>query len=61
MPIHEYRCIKCEKTYEIFLQHSDKEPTKCEDKDCNGKLERIMSKNTFKLKGKGWAEDNYCK
>lgn len=59
MPIFEYFCKGCNKTYEIFLQTMEKEPKKCEK--CDGKLERIISTTSFILKGEGWGNMAYTK
>lgn len=59
MPIYEYKCKRCGKTCEAITS----EPFHAIDcPHCDlGVAERILSKTTFVLKGKGWAKDNYCK
>lgn len=49
--IYEYQCRKCGKLYEIITNDYDKTTDTCE---CGYIAERIMSKNTFKLRGVGW-------
>lgn len=57
MPIYEYKCIKCG-IFEVEQKITEQKLTicpKCSTKD----LEKIISINTFSLKGKNWAKDNY--
>ena len=54
--IYEYECCKCGKIIEIITNDYDKEFIVC---DCGYVAKRIMSKNTFKLRGVGWSNDNY--
>lgn len=55
MPVYEYQCEKCERETEKLQKITDKPLKKCEY--CGGKLKRIISRNSFYLKGKGWARD----
>lgn len=61
MPIYEYKCKDCEKTYEKFyttISEAEKSPLdNCPD--CQGELEKMISQSTFKLKGTGWYETDY--
>ena len=57
MPIYEYRCQSCEKTFEFMQRMSDDPKTTCEE--CSGKLERLISQSAFHLKGGGWYKDLY--
>ena len=59
MPIYEYRCKKCDSTFEVLLNASDKEPAKCDE--CGSKrIGRIMSQTSFVLKGSGWYKTDYA-
>lgn len=58
MPIYEYKCKECEKTSE-HLQKVDDPPPLCPK--CNIKMERVISKASFHLKGPGWSPDGYAK
>lgn len=59
MPIYEYRCSKCGKTFEA-LQSVTAEPIrKCIH--CQGKAKKIVSRSSFQLKGKGWYLTDYKK
>jgi putative FmdB family regulatory protein len=57
MPIYEYECKKCKKTFEISQSIKD-EPLKVHDV-CGGEVKRIISKTSFQLKGTGWYQTDY--
>ncbi|MBL7714085.1 MAG: zinc ribbon domain-containing protein [Bdellovibrionales bacterium] len=59
MPLYEYRCEKCEKTIEAMQKFSDAPLETCEF--CGGKLHKLMSLNSFSLKGTGWYSTDYKK
>lgn len=58
MPIYEFECTKCGNQTEIWQKFSDKPITKCER--CNGKVKKLISQNTFHLKGSGWYVTDYA-
>lgn len=58
MPIYEYQCVKCKKSFEYMQSMSDPPKKKCEK--CGGKLERVISPAGFVLKGGGWYKDLYA-
>ncbi len=58
MPIYEYRCADCKKTFEVIQKFSDDPIKKCEH--CSGtKVEKLISQSSFVLKGGGWYQDGY--
>ncbi len=57
MPIYEYRCDACGETLEAIQKFSDKPLTKC--RKCGGRLEKLLSRSGFLLKGGGWYADGY--
>ena len=57
MPIYEYRCQSCEKTFEFMQRMSEAPKSSCEE--CGGALERLISQSAFHLKGGGWYKDLY--
>lgn len=59
MPIYEYHCEKCDKTTELTHGMSEKRSPKCPK--CGKKMERIISRNSFQLKGSGWYKTDYPK
>jgi putative FmdB family regulatory protein len=59
MPIYEYRCLKCGKTFEALQSISAEPITKCIH--CQGKAKKIVSLSSFQLKGKGWYITDYKK
>lgn len=58
MPIYEYECARCGSVEEVFQKYSDKPLTKC--KKCSGKLHKLISQNSFHLKGSGWYATDYA-
>jgi putative FmdB family regulatory protein len=59
MPIYEYQCDKCGKTFEIFQKMVDKPLTEC--RECKGRLHKLISQCSFQLKGTGWYVTDYKK
>ena len=57
MPIYEYRCKSCGKEFEVIQQFGDGVLRKC--RDCSGRLEKLISRAAFQLKGGGWYDDGY--
>ena len=57
MPLYEYRCLKCGKEFEFLQKFSDAPKRKCEE--CGGKLEKMVSRTSFHLKGGGWFDQGY--
>ena len=59
MPIFEYECKKCKsRQEEIQESHKSDNPT-CAI--CKVKMRRLVSLNSFQLKGGGWYKDGYQK
>lgn len=53
MPLYEYKCKKCNKTFEFLEKITDEPKTICPD--CGvSTLKRQISPAGFKLKGTGW-------
>ncbi|MFO7665800.1 MAG: zinc ribbon domain-containing protein [Desulfobacterales bacterium] len=57
MPIYEYQCTKCGHIEEAIQKFSDKPLNKC--RFCSGKLHKLISHNSFQLKGSGWYATDY--
>jgi len=57
MPIYEYECTKCGEIEEVIQKFSDKPINKC--RFCSGKLHKLISHNSFQLKGSGWYATDY--
>ena len=58
MPIYEYECVKCHQTTEAVQKFSDPPLTDCPH--CHGRLKKLMSLNSFHLKGSGWYVTDYA-
>lgn len=58
MPTYEYRCNACHREFEYQQRMSDDDLVKCEA--CGqDKLEKLISRTAFQLKGSGWYKDLY--
>jgi putative FmdB family regulatory protein len=57
MPIYEYVCEKCGNHLEVIQKVSDEPLKRCSN--CRGKLEKIISRTSFQLKGSGWYKSDY--
>lgn len=57
MPIYEYRCTACERVTEVIQRMGARGPRKCEY--CDGKMEKLISRTSFMLKGGGWFAEGY--
>lgn len=57
MPLYEYRCRECERTFEVIQKFSDPELTEC--RDCGGPVERLLSAPAIQFKGSGWYVTDY--
>jgi len=57
MPLYEYQCTTCSKVTEIIQKFSDTPLAECPE--CQGPLTKLMSMNSFALKGGGWYTSDY--
>jgi putative FmdB family regulatory protein len=57
MPIYEYRCTRCGDEIEVMQKMSDRALRKCGK--CSGRLEKLISRTSFQLKGGGWFDHGY--
>ena len=58
MPTYEYRCNACKREFEYQQRMSDDDLVTCEA--CGeDKLEKLISRTAFQLKGSGWSKDLY--
>jgi putative FmdB family regulatory protein len=57
MPIYEFVCENCGGLVERLQKLTDPPPDACPE--CGGKMAKIMSRNSFQLKGGGWYRDLY--
>lgn len=59
MPMYEYRCNACKREFEYEQRMSDDDLVTCEA--CGEpKLEKLISRTAFQLKGSGWYKDLYA-
>ena len=57
MPMYEYKCTGCGVEFEVMRKFSDAPVTECAE--CGGKVEKLISRSSFQLKGGGWYADGY--
>jgi putative FmdB family regulatory protein len=57
MPLYEYNCHRCGKTFELIQRFSD-EPLKVHE-GCGGELEKLISRSALRFKGSGWYVNDY--
>ncbi|HEX3746671.1 MAG TPA: zinc ribbon domain-containing protein [Bryobacteraceae bacterium] len=59
MPIYEYKCHKCGKTFEVRQRISEDHLTI--HPDCGGEVEQLISAPALHFKGTGWYVTDYAK
>jgi putative FmdB family regulatory protein len=59
MPLYEYKCASCGKTFEVIQKFAD-EPLTVHP-ECGGEVVRLFSAPAFHLKGTGWYATDYAK
>jgi len=57
VPIYEYKCKKCHKTYELIQGITAPEAKTCIY--CAGPVGKLISLSAFHLKGTGWYATDY--
>ena len=60
MPIYEFVCQECGRLEESFQKLDDPPPAECPECGAAGRMTKIMSRNSFQLKGGGWYSDLYA-
>ena len=59
MPMYEYQCEACGLVFESRQKFSDAPLTEC--RECQGKVNKLISQTGFALKGGGWYDQGYNK
>ena len=57
MPAYDYRCDRCDRTFEVRQRISEAPLTTCDR--CGGPIHRLLSPAPFILKGGGWYVTDY--
>jgi putative FmdB family regulatory protein len=57
VPTYDYRCDRCERTFEVRQRISEDPLKTCER--CGGPIRRLLSAAPFILKGGGWYVTDY--
>jgi putative FmdB family regulatory protein len=59
MPLYEYRCDSCGKTFEVMQRFSD-DPLQSHP-ECGGAVHRLISAPALQFKGSGWYITDYAR
>lgn len=59
MPLYDYRCRKCDETFEVMQKFSDAPLTVHEG--CGGDLDKLLSPPALQFKGSGWYITDYAR
>jgi putative FmdB family regulatory protein len=59
MPIYEYNCLDCHHEFEVIQKFSDPPLAQCPS--CSGKVQKLISRSAFHLKGEGWYVTDYAR
>ena len=59
MPLYEYKCHRCNKTFEVIQKFSDA-PLESHE-ECGGAVERLISPPALQFKGTGWYVTDYAR
>lgn len=59
MPLYEYACHRCGKTFEVRQKFADQPLTTHEE--CGGEVERVLSAPALQFKGTGWYVTDYAR
>lgn len=58
MPIYEYQCSQCQAVFEVLQKFGDSPVEECIH--CGGrKVQKLISRSAFHLKGGGWYASDY--
>ncbi len=57
MPMYEYQCESCGIVFEARQKFSDAPLESC--RECAGKVQKLISRAGFALKGGGWYDQGY--
>ena len=60
MPIYEYKCNACGREFEYQQRMTDPDHTDVRGLSDEDKLEKLISRTAFQLKGGGWYKDLYA-
>ncbi len=59
MPLYEYRCEACGRTFEFLQKLNDAPLETCSQ--CGGALHKLVSAPAFQFKGSGWYVTDYAR
>jgi len=57
MPLYEYECETCGLIFEARQKFSDAPLKEC--RECGGRVQKLISRGGFALKGGGWHDQGY--
>lgn len=59
MPIYEYHCDSCDRSFETMQRINDPPLEVCEQ--CGGPVRKLVSAPAFQFKGSGWYVTDYAR
>ena len=59
MPLYEYHCARCERTFEVIQKFSDAPLETCQS--CGGAVTKLLSSPAIQFKGAGWYITDYSR
>src|SRR2546423_13761701 len=59
MPMYEYQCDACGKTFDVLQKFSDQQLST--HPECGGHVRRLVSAPALQFKGSGWYVTDYAK
>lgn len=59
MPLYEFQCQDCRKTFEVIVKSSSPEAKKLCPACKSQNTKKLISLSSFHLLGGGWAKDGY--
>ncbi|MGA2149168.1 MAG: FmdB family zinc ribbon protein [Bryobacteraceae bacterium] len=59
MPLYEYQCQSCGKTFEVIQKFADEPLTV--HRECGGVVHRLLSPAALRFKGTGWYVTDYAR
>jgi len=57
MPLHDFKCNKCEHIFEELVKISETTNPVCPE--CASETEKLIGLSSFRLKGAGWYATDY--
>lgn len=60
MPLYEYKCDSCAHQFEKIVPYAEADAHPACPQCGGAKCPKLISRTSFSLKGRGWADDGYA-